>query len=410
MKLALKLYKQLTADSLYRNSIYLMASTAVMAGLGFFFWIINARLYSTDQVGIATTLISTVSIISSFCLLGFNNGLIRYLPTSERKNEKIDTGFTIVAAVAVLLSIIYIFNLGYISPKLGFIKSNFTYSIIFVLFVVFTSLNSLIESVFVAYRSTQYILIKNLVWSLLKLALPIFLITLGSFGIFTSIGIATVVSFGLSLLFLILKFGYTFKLVINKDVVKRMTSYSLGNYVAGIIGGLPVMLLPIVILNNLGAKFSAFFYMDMMIANMIFIIPQAVSQSLFAEGSYSEAEMGIHLNKSIIIIALILVPIVLITVIFGKYILLVFGKQYSGEGFALLLLLALSAIPIAINSIFGSILRVKHQINKLIWISLLGTILVLGVSYLLMSQGLIGIGWAWILGSVVMSGVYFVAI
>ena len=86
-----KFYNYLTNDSLFRNSIYLMLSTGVMAVFGFFFWIRNARLYSAEQVGIGTNLISTMTLISSFSLLGLGNGLIRYLPTSERKNKKINT-------------------------------------------------------------------------------------------------------------------------------------------------------------------------------------------------------------------------------------------------------------------------------------------------------------------------------
>jgi len=86
-----KFYNYLLNDSLYRNSIYLMLNTGVTAVFGFFFWIINARLYSAEQVGIGTTIISTMTLISSFSILGLGNGLIRYLPTSERKNKKINT-------------------------------------------------------------------------------------------------------------------------------------------------------------------------------------------------------------------------------------------------------------------------------------------------------------------------------
>ena len=86
-----KFYNYLTNDSLYKNSIYLMLSTGVMAVFGFFFWMINARLYSAEQVGIGTTLISIMTLISSFSLLGLGNSLIKYLSTSDKKNERINT-------------------------------------------------------------------------------------------------------------------------------------------------------------------------------------------------------------------------------------------------------------------------------------------------------------------------------
>jgi hypothetical protein len=53
-----------------------------------------------------------------------------------------------------------------------------------------------------------------------------------------------------------------------------------------------------------GAKFSAYFYLDMMIANLLYIIPMAISQSLFAESSYSETELKVYLKKAIKIISI----------------------------------------------------------------------------------------------------------
>jgi len=377
-----------------------------MAILGFFFWIINARLYSTEQVGIATTLISIVTLISTFSLLGLNSGIVRYLSTSKRKNQKINTSFALVALASTLIALIYLIFINKFSPKLLFVKENVFFAILFVLFVVFSSLNIISENVFIAYRSSKYILIKNTISSFVKLVLPIVLISLGAYGIFTSVGVAIIVGFVLSLIFLVFKFEYLIKPTINCEVVKRMAKFSLGNYVAGFIGGLPVLILPIIILNNLGAKFSAYFYMDMMIVNLLYIIPSAISQSLFAEGSYSGTKLKEHLKKALAINFLILIPVIIITFFFGKYILIAFGKQYSEEGFMLLQLLAISSIFISINSIFGSILRVKHKIKELIIISFIGALLILGLSYFLISKELLGIGIAWIIGNMVVSGIY----
>jgi len=160
------------------------------------------------------------------------------------------------------------------------------------------------------------VLIKNTISSIAKLILPIFLVALGVYGIFTSMGIAMAIAFLLSLIFLILRFNYLPKPIIDRIVVKRMTKFSLGNYIAGFIGGLPVMVLPILITNSIGAKFSAYFYLDMMIANLLYIIPMATSQSLFAEGSYSEIELKVQLKKAIKIISFILIPAILVTSIF----------------------------------------------------------------------------------------------
>ncbi|HDK25846.1 MAG TPA: hypothetical protein ENG48_01985 [Candidatus Atribacteria bacterium] len=405
-KIIFKFYNYLTNDSLYRNSIYLMLSTGVMAGFGFFFWIINARLYSAEQVGIGTTLISVITLISSFSLLGLGNSLIKYLPASDKKNKKINTSFTLVGLTSIFISIFFLVFLKTFSPRLLFVRESIIFSLLFILFIVFSSLDIISENVFIAYRSSKFVLIKNTISSIVKLILPIFLVTLGAYGIVVSMGIAMSVAFLVSLVFLIVHFNYSPRPIIDRIVVKRMTKFSLGNYVAGFIGGLPAMVLPILITNSIGAKFSAYFYIDMMIANLLYIIPMATSQSLFAEGSYSETELKVHLKKAIKIISLILMPAILITFLFGKYILLAFGKEYSSEGVIFLRILAISGIFLSINYIGNSIFFIKNKIKLIILMSFIGTSIILSLSIMLIHQNLLGIGVSWLLGQGIISVIY----
>jgi O-antigen/teichoic acid export membrane protein len=402
----IKLYTHFNHDSLYRNSIYLMASTAVMAFFGFFFWILNAHLFTSEQVGIATTLISVMTLISTFSLLGLGNSLIKYLPTSDNKNEYMNTSLTLVGLTSIIISVIYLVFLNIFSPKLLFIRENPIFCFLFVFFIVFCTLNTISENIFIAYRSSVYIFIKNTILSLVKLALPFALIMLGAYGIFMSFGLSITVAFIFSLIIFINRFKYIIKPDIHKNIVKNMAKFTLGSYVADFIRTLPSMILPIIILNTIGAKFSAYFYMDMMIATMLFIIPLSVSQSLFAEGSYSEEELKVHLTRAIRLIAMILLPSVLVTVLFGKYILLTFGTQYSSDGILLLQILAISAIFQSIIYIGNAMLLIKHRIKLIIYINSITAIIILLLSFALTHQNLLGIGISWIIGNMIASGLY----
>jgi O-antigen/teichoic acid export membrane protein len=390
-----------------------MLSTGVMAVFGFFFWMINARLYSAEQVGIGATLISVMTLISSFSLLGLGNSLIKYLPTSYKKNEKINTSFMLVGLTSIFISIFFLVFLKTFSPRLLFVRESIIFSLLFILFIVFSSLNIISESAFIAYRSSKFVLIKSTIFSVVKLILPIFLVALGAYGIVVSMGIATAIAFLFSLVFLILRFNYLPKPIINRIVVKRITKFSLGNYVAGSLGGLPSMVLPILITNLIGAKFSAYFYMAMMIANLLYIIPTATSQSLFAEGSNSERDLKIQLKKAIKIISLLLVPAILVTFLFGNYILLAFGKEYSYEGFILLKLLSISGIFISINAIGGAILKIKQKIKLMILLSLINAFVILSLNVILIKMdlfGVVGVGIGWTVGQGIISVIYLLFI
>ena len=406
MQYVVKTIKYFYNDSLFKNSIYLMVSSFIMAFFGFFFWILSARFYTPEQVGLATSLISVISLISTFSLLGLNNGIIRYLPSSDNKSLKINTSFTIVAVTSLLLALIYLIFINVFSPKLVFIRDQIPFSLLFIAFVVFLALNTISENVFIAYRSSIYIVIKNIIYSIAKLILPILFVSLGAFGIFASVGFSIIFAFILSFIFLVIKFGYDFKPVINTKIVKHMFRFSLGNYIAGFIGSLPTMVLPIIILNKLGAQFSAYFYMDMMIANFLYMIPMAVSQSLFAEGSFDEARITIQLKKAVEIISLILLPAVIVCLLFGKYILLSFGQEYANEGFGLLQILTISTIFVSINYIFNSILYIKHKLKLTILINFINMTTILLLSSTLTNGNLSSIGFAWIIGQGVTSLIY----
>ena len=114
-------YKHVMTDPLYKNSLFDMASTFILGGLGFVFWIIIARLYKPENVGIATTLISIMTLFSSFTIMGLSTSLNRYLPKSANKNELINFSFVIVTLVTLVASVIFLLGLQIFSPQLLFL-------------------------------------------------------------------------------------------------------------------------------------------------------------------------------------------------------------------------------------------------------------------------------------------------
>src|SRR3989344_6118448 len=126
------LIQRIYQDSLFLNSLYLMSATAVVAGFGFFFWLINARLFLTEEIGLATALISVMNLVSILSLIGFNATFIRFLPGSERPNDKLNTGMVLVGITAVLLTGIFVILSNIISPPLHNLLNTPTTALIFI--------------------------------------------------------------------------------------------------------------------------------------------------------------------------------------------------------------------------------------------------------------------------------------
>jgi len=404
VQMAKELWSLFSSDSLFRNSVYIMLSTGVMAGFGFIFWVITTHFYNSDEIGFATTLISVTVVISSWSLFGLNSALVRYLAQSRNANQVINTAMTVVAITTAAASVIYLLGIDYFTPKYHMLVENPLYAVLFVIFMIVVSLNSLTDSVFVAYRLAKYNLIVYTFFGLTKIALPLFLISLGAYGIFFSYTGAVIVSLFLSIFFMARKFDYHLQPVIERDFVKQASHFSLASYGAGIVASLPGFLVPIFIFNEIGEKDAAYFNIASTITALIYIIPQAITQSLFAEGSFQEKDFAVFVKKAIKLIIELLVPAILAVFIFGKYILLIFGKEYSTNSYQLLQIMSLTSIFLAIALIGSTIMKIKHQMKEFILIHIVYCVATVGILYVLAPlYGTPGIAWALLGGQAFLS-------
>ncbi len=385
-----------------------MASTGVLAGFGFFFWIIAAREFPASEVGIATTLISIAVLLANFALLGLNISLNRFLPKSEERNEMISSSSILVIIAAIVSSIIFLSGVNVFSPKLSFLISSPVYIITFIFFIVVLSLGALQDSVYIAYRSAGNIFVKNSILSVLKIIFIFLLVSFGAYGIFSSFTTAMAISFFISTGYLIYRYKFRPKLHLNLNIVRELGKYSLGNYIAGFLYAAPTLILPILILNKLHASSAAYYYIDSMILGILITIPLAVSQSLLTEGSHDEDLLTHHVRKAIKITYLFLVPGVIAIFIFGGFVLQFFGENYSEEAFRFLQIISLSSLFMPVVLFGNSILRIHHQIRSLIVLNLIGCIVVLGSSYALISYGLNGVGFGWLIGQIIIAVIFIV--
>ncbi len=394
-----KIISKLYNDSLYRNSFYLILATAVLAGFGFFFWLISAHYISAEQIGIATALISAMNIIAILSLIGFDSAIVRFLWHSTKRNDKLNTAIILVGSAATLLSTAFLLFLPYISPKLEFIRNSPLTLFAFIIFCVMSSINILTDAVFLAYRKTDFSMIINTIFSFVKMLLPLLFVRWGAFGIFSAAAIGQSVGFILSIFAMIWKFDYKPKFVVNMEIVREVWDYCAANYVAGIFNLIPVMLLPIIITNHLGSAQAAYFYIVMMIANLLYVIPQAANRSLFAEGAFDEKSFHKNIDKAVKMIGILLLPAIIIFILGGNFILSFFGKNYSAEGINFFYLVIFSGLSVSMYSLSNSLYRVKKQLTPLIISNAVYAFTILATAYLLLDHGLVGIGLAWFAGN-----------
>ena len=387
---------------LYANALHLLINYVVTEAIGFVFWMVATRIYTAENVGLGSAAISATQLLAMISLLGMNMALVRFLTDAgEKANELINSCLTIGGFAAMIAGVVFLLGVGVWSPALILILQNGIYFAAFVIFSMATTVLSMFNHIFIADRRSGFVTIQNTIASMLKVGLVIILFLFGdSFGVFNASGIAILISILIGYFVLLPKIrpGYHASFVIRKDIVKKIFNFSLLNYFSNLLWETPRLILPIMVLNLLSAEQNAYFYIAWALAGILRAIPMAVSLSLFAEGSYDAKLLNATIWRSLKIILILLLPAVALMLAMGDKLLLLFGRSYSQYGTNLLWLMAIAALPVAVNYMYIAVKRIEKRLKGVLLLTTFVAIVTLGLSWVLLPQmGLPGAGVAWLI-------------
>lgn len=401
-----KIYN-LYRDSLFRNSFFLILTSGLMAGFGFFFWLICARLFSATNVGLATSLISAASLMSIFSTLGFNSVIVRFLPSSQRKDQQISTALILTGIVSIIVSVLFCVWAIFTNNS-AFVSHNFIWLLIFFfsLQVFSTTLNTIFESVFIAYRRAGYILAKSIIFSILKLVFLFTVIHFGFSGILGASAAATTVACLFSIIWLIYKFSYHPVWAIDAETIKETKHFALGNYLGTLFNMLPSTALVLIISARLGPEFAAFFYIPSMFITLLNVIPGSSAQSFFAEVSHNEAEVHTYLKQTLKHLFGLLIPTSVFIIFASGYILNFFGADYAQAGTNPLRVMVLASFVGATNYLGSTLLNVKKLPKLYILVNAFNSLIIIIPAYILAPHGFMTIAWISLVGQALTLAVY----
>ncbi|MFC1947587.1 lipopolysaccharide biosynthesis protein [Chloroflexota bacterium] len=399
-----KKIRQVWQTPFYQNTYYLMSGNIINSALGFIFWIIAAKLYSAEVVGLGSAITSALRLLALFAELGLGISLVRYLPSAGKNgNGMINTCFTLSGLTAVIISLVFLSGLSLWSPALLPVRQDPLYFIAFIFFTFSMVLQPLALTALLARLQTRMIFIINVIAGILGIVLVgiLSIFTDDALGLFSAVGLAITFTLILCVFWFLprMQNGYIPLPRINLKILIDMGSYSAGNFVSKSLLLMTNFILPLIVVNTLGNEMNAYFYIPWSVGVVLQFVPAAISNSLFAEASNEETTLRANTTKSLKLVLLLLLPAALIIVVIANLILLLFGQEYSENGTLLLRILALSIIPWGINYIYIGIARVKKNIKGLIIIPAIASSLSLGLGYVLMVQiGLVGVGLGYLAG------------
>lgn len=399
-----KFVRQFRTNSQFRNSIFILLGSLSVAGFGFIFWTLVARLFPATNVGLATTLLSMSSLISLISLAGFDVAFIRFLPHARDKSSYINSGSIIVSIISIVASLIVLTFLVIGGGELAPILHDPMNWVWFCIFTWLSSLNLLTNAPFLASRRASFVFYISTIFSVIKVGLPLLVIGGSAMAIFNVAGIAQLIGTVLSYAALMRYLDYKPTLRVDRTILKKTRRYTFSVYVASLLNLLPPTILPLLITNSLGSAQAAYYYMAFTIATVLYTIAYSAMQSAFAEGSHETDMIHDHIVKGLRQTALLMVPAAALLFFGAPLLLHIFGGDYSTHGAPLLQLFAVGSIFVAIYSALGSLFKITHMMTSLVLMNILYLVTILLVSvWLIQPLGITAIGWAWIIGNLVAS-------
>lgn len=397
---------------LYRNAFFIMLASLIGSLLGFVFLYVVYQTYDLTDAGYAATMVNTVTFLVGIGSLGMPIALVRFLPESDDPTALVNTSLSISGVLSASLALAFVVSLGFWSPNLLVVFGHPVYLLIIPLTAMAYAFGPVLDQAAIALRRADLFAIRVVLLSVIKVPLPILFVTAfatvlgGTLGVYMSWSLSFAVSVivvGLVLLPRVIP-GYRPRPRLSRRRLRPMFRFSVGNWLAGLIGSAGSLLLTLLIINTLpkatASTATAVYYAVTVMAGILLVIPQATMTSLYAEASQRNANRRRDERRAIALSIALLIPAIVGMWVFADVLLRLFEKPTLADlGAQPLRILSLSSIPVFLNSVFGTRLRVRKEIIPLIVSAAIGSAVTLGLGYvLLQSSGLVGLAIAVVIG------------
>lgn len=399
---------KLQEDPLLRNGIYIMGITAVPSVLGFGFWVIASHGLAAAEVGRAAALVSAMLFVSIITNLGIGQVFITRLPSRDAGpawSLTVTIGLLMVTVASLVFgaAAAVVVPLAVHSLRTG--VAGFTW-VLLPIGVASMANAFAIDHACIAERHARPAFVRNAVAAVVRLGL-IALTAAVPFSGTDWIMITWVASllaidvFGVVVI--LPRLGHRFRPTLRgwRDELAAMRGLIAGHQAINLGAQLGSYLLPLVVAARLGASQNAYFYTTFLLANALFFIAPAISDSLFAEGAHSLAELYRGLRRACRYIPALAGAPAIALLFGGELILSAFGAKYAAAGTGLLRTLVATGVFAAGLALAVTVLRVEQRLGEGA-IATMVALLVGTVSawFLLPPLGLIGAGLGWGLGQV----------
>jgi O-antigen/teichoic acid export membrane protein len=403
--------RSIVRSAAHRDGLALVLGSGLTSAVGLVYWVLAARLFPADVVGLNQAALSAVMLLGGVAHLNMTYALLRFVPVAgQAARRMVIGGYLAAGGIAALAGLAFASGARWWAPDLVAAIGQDRLTVFFVLATPVWALFTVQDYVLTGIRRARVVPLENGVFAVLKVGL-----LLGALVATVTGAIAVSWMIATALLVLVVNVWllaralprFTREHVATGGAVERITVRDLGGFVradyAGAIFQQAAMFgMPVLVLGRLGPEANGAYGIVWQIAQALFVVSSGMNQSMVAHSAADagsaeavEAARRATIRRSLTLV----LPGALVVAAGAPLILSVFGAGYAREGTAALVLTALAAVPYAVTSATVSAARVRRRGLVQFGVPAAAAVLVIGGSWLLLPVlGIVGAGLAWLVG------------
>jgi O-antigen/teichoic acid export membrane protein len=387
------------------NAISLIGTLIATSGLGFVFWWLVAQRFDLLETGLASAAISAMFLLGTIGMMGMGTLLIGELaghPT-KMKGSLIITALIISGVGSAILGLAFALIAAHFSQKFAMLTSSWTNTILFMMGVSVTGMVLVLDQATLGLLRGHWQLWRNTTFAVSKL---LFLLPIGYYLIFSksAMTIYAVWFLGNILSLLLLMWLIGVERMKRIDYRPRWSffwdrrSMASSHHILNLSLQTAQFSMPVLVTLLLSPEVNASFYVAWLIATSFFVVPAALSQSLYAVSVGDQSALALKIRFTLQISTLGVISGALVIIIMAKFILGFFNPVYALTATSSLQILLLASLPIVVRVHYVAIHQIKRQIKQAASVLLAMTVLELLMAITgARLGGLVGLSLGWVL-------------
>jgi O-antigen/teichoic acid export membrane protein len=358
--------------AVFGSSIGLIAGRVASMGLGFLAWLVAARLFVPEEVGLASGAVAAMMLCVQLALFGIGSAVIKLYPGERHApSDLLNSSLSSVLISAFIMGLAFLVLARGLFSELNAIAAAPALAAIFVAMTVFGTVNVFMDYLSVAQRRGAQVLVRNVSFGLVTIAMPLVL-----FGMFPGAGTTLILSAWAAAGLVACTIGtwqllrampeYRWRLQLNVRRVRGLVAVGLPNWALTMTERGPALLLPVLVTEMISPATNAFWYAAWMMAWVVMIIPISVGQTLFAEASREPERTAAATRHGLATSMALGSAAALGMMLLARVALGLLGSAYADAGEWALRVLVVSVIPFSLTQAYYALCRARGMLGEAI--------------------------------------------